>query len=380
MAVCRELDSYARLPQGAARAEGCELILEDGRRVLDLYGGHCVNTLGGGDPGLARVLDEQWRGLSFVTNVMDHPARADFHAAMGALLPDGEWHAFCSNSGAEANENALKIAVAATGRQRVVAFTGAFHGRTAAAHAVSDVAHRVYERSPFDVVRVPFGDAEAATAAIDESVAAVILEPIQSLAGVATATTELLSALREACDRAGAVLIFDEVQTASGRTGEPFATQTFGVVPDVITTAKGVAGGFPVGVTLVVLGLAERLDRGLLGSTFGGGPMALRAAAEVARRIVEPGFLENVRAASDALRAAALKGPVVDVRGAGLLLGLVLEPGLTAARVRDALLVRGILTGTSNDPGVLRLMPPLVLPPAAADQLAAAWTQMEVTA
>jgi acetylornithine/succinyldiaminopimelate/putrescine aminotransferase len=333
-----------------------------------------VNTLGAGDPGIARVLAEQWHSLSFTTNLVDHRPRADFLAAFGRNLPPGEWRVFCSNSGAEANENALKLALdrgADAGRQRVISFRGAFHGRTAAAAAVTD-GKRAFPQAPFEVERLAWGDLEALERKLDERTAAVILEPIQSLAGVVDPPPWFLNALRGACDRCGALLIFDEVQTGNGRLGTPWAAQHFGVVPDVFTTAKGAATGLPIGLTVARAEAVAHVKLGTHGSTFGGGPLVLAVAAEVARRIAEPSFLENVRQASEALRAAALRAPVREVRGAGLLLGLVLEEGRSGNEVRDALLARGVLVGTSNDPRVLRLSPPLVFPPERAAELAAA--------
>jgi len=376
-----ELNAYKRLPLPVVGAEGCELVLADGRRVLDLYGGHCVNTLGAGDARLGETLARQWRELSFATNLLDHAPRRAFLQAFARNLPEGaEWEVFCSNSGAEANENALKIALGATGRSRVVAFRGAFHGRTAAAAAITDGKAPRFPVSPFEVVRLPWSDAEAAWRAIDRGVAAVVLEPLQSLAGVTEPAAGFLEVLREACDASGALLVFDEVQTGNGRTGSFWASQHFGVVPDLFTTAKGAAGGLPIGLTLVRASVARALPAGLLGSTFGGGPLVLAAAAEVARRIAEPGFLENVRACSAALRDAAARGPVERVRGAGLLLGLVLEEGQSATSVRDHLLAHEVLVGTSDDPRVLRLSPPLVLRPEHAGRLAQALEALEVKA
>jgi len=370
-----EIDVYPRLPVPVASARRCELVLADGRRVLDLYGGHCVNTLGAGDRGLERVLSAQWKTLSFATNLLDHEARHAFLRAFAPALPPlagGEtWGVFCTNSGAEANENALKLALDSTGRGAVLAFAGAFHGRTAGAAAVTD-GKKAFPRTPFEVKRVPFGDLAAVRAALDGSVGAVILEPIQSLAGVVDPPAGFLAGLRAACDASGARLVFDEVQTGNGRLGTPWAAQHFGVVPDVFTTAKGAAGGLPIGLTVARSSCLGHVKHGLLGSTFGGGPLVLAAAAEVARRLAAPGFLENVRAASEALRQAALRGPVQAVRGAGLLLGLVLEPGVSASALRDLLLERGVLVGTSNDPRVLRLSPPLTLEPRQAQRLALA--------
>lgn len=379
MANLREIPAYSRLPLPVVAAEGCELILRGGRRVLDLYGAHCVNTLGYGDTALGLALVAQWHELSFVTNALPHAARGAFLEAFGATLPPGEWEVFCSNSGAEANENALQLALAATGRRRVVCFAGAFHGRTAAAAAVSDGPPRGFGGAPFEVVRLPWGDTTALAGAVDGA-AAAILEPVQSLAGVRVPPPGFLAALRSACDRAGALLIFDEVQTGNGRTGQFWAAQHYSVTPDLLTTAKGAAGGLPIGLTVASARLAGRYDLKILGSTFGGGPLVLRAAAEVARRLASPGFLDGVRAAAAALRAAARRGPVAEVRGAGLLLGLVLARGHEAAAVQQALLAQDILVGTSHDPEVLRVTPPLILRPEQAARLAEALESVEVPA
>ncbi len=373
-----ELDVYARLPVRVRSAFGAELVLADGARVLDLYGGHCVNTLGAGDAGIFSELDRQWAELSFATNLFDHDARDRFLEAFGANAPNGAWRVFLSNSGAEANENALKAGFAATGRERVVVFDGAFHGRTPGTAAASDTKNTGFPRAPFDVVRLPFDDPERASQAIDATVALVLLEPIQSLAGVVAASPSFLTALRAACDTHGALLAFDEVQTGNGRLGTPWASQAFGVTPDLFTTAKGAAGGLPIGITVVAEHVALRLPRGLFGSTFGGGPTVLAAATEVARRIAGPGFLDNVHVTSAALRAAATRAPVRVVRGTGLLLGLELE-GWTASAARDRLFARGVLAGTSNDPAVVRLTPPLTLTPADASRLQSALEDLETT-
>lgn len=370
MSVLSELPSYGRLPLDVVAAEGAELILRDGSRVLDLYGGHCVGLFGAGDGGLGAALLRQWRDLSFVTNLIDCPQREAFRKAFEANLPSGSWSYFLSNSGAEANENALKLALSASGRSRVVAFEGAFHGRTSAASAVSDTGNRGFPRAPFDVDFIPFGSVEALDAAVDSTVAAVIVEPIQSLAGVVDPPDGFLAGLRARCDLHGAALIFDEVQTGNGRLGaSTWASQHFGVLPDLFTTAKGIGGGFPLGITVTSESWAARVDPKLFGSTFGGAPMALAAATEVARRIADPATQEHVRAVSRALSEAAAAGPVARVRGSGLLLGLELHEGLTAREARDQLLARGLFVGLSNDPQVLRLSPPLNLPIAAATTL-----------
>lgn len=373
-----EIEAYKRLPLAVVGAKDCELVLADGRRVLDLYGGHCVNTLGAGDPALATRMREQWERLSFVTNLLDHAPRTELLAALEPTMPPGDWRVFCSNSGAEANENALKMTLAATGRDTVIVFDGAFHGRTAAASAASDVKRTGFPSAPFEVRRLPFGALD--TTPLDESVAAVLLEPIQSMAGVSAPPAGFLEAWRRACTDRGALLVFDEVQTGNGRLGTFWASQYYGCVPDLFTTAKGAACGFPIGLTFASEAVAGRFPAGLCGSTFGGGPLALAAATEVARRIAQPGFLESVARTSAALRDAALRGPVAQVRGAGLLLGCVLHEGWTAAGVRDALLEQGVLVATTNDPQVMRLMPPLTLQKAHVERFAVALDSLAVPA
>ena len=368
MAKLEELDVYPRLPIDVVGSEGNELICRDGRRVLDLYGGHCVNSLGGSHPGLGAAIASQWNEVSFLSNLFHHEPRAEFLEAFGALLPAGDWRVFFSNSGAEANENALKMALAASGRPKVVAFEGAFHGRTAAAAAISDVKREAFTRAPFDVIRLPWGDLDAARAAIVDDVAAVVAEPIQSMAGVRMPPPGFLEGLSRLTTDAGAALIFDEVQTGSGRTGEAWAATTLGVTPDILTTAKGAAGGLPIGISVVSAPWAAAVPKGILGSTFGGGPTVLAAATYVARAVADPVFRARVVESGAALVAAARLGPVREVRGAGLLLGLVLDRGLVASEVRDSLLSEGVLVATSNDPEVLRLFPPLTFTPADAQR------------
>lgn len=358
-----EFPAYQRLPLDVAGAQGCEILLRDGSRLLDLYGGHCVNTLGAGDAALGAVIERQWKNLSFATNLLDHEPRRQFMAAFERNLPAGSWQVFCSNSGAEANENALKLALKATGRTRVVAFRGAFHGRTAGAGAVTD--GKQWCAPPFEVARAAWGS----VAEVNELTAAVILEPIQSLAGVVDPPAGFLAALRAACDTHGALLIFDEVQTGNGRLGTPWAAPFYGVIPDIFTTAKGAGGGLPVGLTVARASAISQVPGNALGSTFGGGPLVLAAAAHVSQRIAAPGFLENVRATSAVLARSAGIGPVLRVRGAGLLLGLELRPGVTASALRNALLAHGILAGTCDDPQVLRLCPSLTLTPLQAQRL-----------
>jgi acetylornithine/succinyldiaminopimelate/putrescine aminotransferase len=260
-----------------------------------------------------------------------------------------------------------------TGRPKVVALEQSFHGRTAAAGAVTwgaDKSWYGFPRAPFDVQFVPREDTTALNAAVDSSTAALIIEPVQGLAGAFDFSTEFLHAARDACDRAGALLILDEVQTGIGRLGEPFGAQLHRVRPDLLTTAKGLGGGFPCGALLLPHELARDLKPGSLGTTFGGGPVACAAIKTVLEVIRDEKLLANVREVSAAIRSTCIVGPVVDVQGHGFLLGLKTRP--KAAAVRDALLARDILAGTSADPHVLRLLPPLILTAEHVQRLAAA--------
>jgi acetylornithine/succinyldiaminopimelate/putrescine aminotransferase len=284
---------------------------------------------------------------------------------------------FFVNSGAEANENALRLAFKVTGRTKVVAMEHSFHGRTAAAAAVTYGAAKTwygFPRAPFDVQFVPRNDAAALAAAVDSSTAAVIIEPVQGLAGAFDFAPEFLHAIRAACDRAGALLIIDEVQTGMGRLGAPFGAQLYGVRPDFLTVAKGLGGGFPCGALLLPHAIARELKAGALGTTFGGGPVACAAIKTVIDVINRDDLCANVRTVSDAIRASCRVGPVESIQGRGFLLGLKTRP--KAAAVRDALLERDILVGTSADPHMLRLLPALILSTEHVQRLAAALEEL----
>jgi acetylornithine/succinyldiaminopimelate/putrescine aminotransferase len=353
---------YTMLPFAPVKGTGVWLEDAQGRRVLDLYGGHAVAALGYGHPRLSDTIARAARDLVFQTNALPVRVRDEAADALAAFAPPGVGRVFFVNSGAEANENALRVALKVTGRPKVVALEQSFHGRTAAAAAVTWGAEKSwygFPRTPFDVQFVPREDTVALNASVDSSTAAVIIEPVQGLAGAFDFSTEFLHAARDACDRTGALLIMDEVQTGIGRLGEPFGAQLHRVRPDLLTTAKGLGGGFPCGALLLPDEIARDLKPGSLGTTFGGGPVACAAIKTVLEVIRDDKLLANVRDVSAAVRATCIVGPVVGVQGRGFLLGLRTKPKATA--VRDALLARDILTGTSADPHVLRLLPPLIL-------------------
>lgn len=364
---------YPMLPFTPVRGVGVYLENAAGRRVLDLYGGHAVAALGYGHRELSDAIARASRDLVFQTNALPLAIRDQAAEALAAFGPEGLGRVFFVNSGAEANENALRLAFRVTGRTKVVAMEHSFHGRTAAAAAVTWGAAKSwygFPRTPFDVTFVPRNDVAALEAAVDASTAAVIIEPVQGLAGAFDFAPEFMRAIRAACDRAGALFIIDEVQTGMGRLGAPFGAQLYGVRPDLLTVAKGLGGGFPCGAVLMPHAIASTLKAGALGTTFGGGPVACAAIKTVIEVIERDRLCANVRHVSAAIRATCQVGPVESIQGRGFLLGLKTRP--KAASVRDALLARDILVGTSADPHMLRLLPPLILGLDHVRQLAAA--------
>jgi acetylornithine/succinyldiaminopimelate/putrescine aminotransferase len=294
-------------------------------------------------------------------------------AFAGGRLP----RVFFVNSGAEANENALKIACRLTGRSKVVALEQGFHGRTAAAAAVTWGSQGWYgfPRQPFDVEFIPRDDAAAAARAIDASTAAVIFEPVQGVGGAYDLAPDFVAALAAAARKAGALLIADEVQSGVGRSGAPFAVDLYGLVPDMLTTAKALGGGFPCSALLLSEDLAGQLKSGELGTTFGGGPIACALVSTVLRVIGRDGLLASVRTLSAELRQRAVTGPVESVQGQGFLLGLRCRR--PAKDVQAELLARDILVGTSSDPKVVRLLPPLTLAREHVDALVAALADLD---
>ncbi len=364
---------YPMLPFEPLRGEGVFLFDEAGRRVLDFYGGHAVASLGYAHPKLTAAIAAQAQQLHFQSNVVPMKIRDEAAEAVAAFAPEGLSRVFFVNSGAEANENALKLALALTGRPKVVALENSFHGRTAAAAAVTWGARKSwygFPTTPMEVQFVPRGDVAALQAAVDQRTAAVIAEPVQGQAGAYEVGRDFLQAAREACDRAGALLILDEVQTGVGRLGANFGATLYEVTPDILTVAKALAAGFPCGATIMTQAIAAELGPGQLGTTFGGGPLASAAIKATLEAMIEDDLVANARAMSALIRERCVKGPVTAIQGEGLLLGL--RTGPRAAAVRDALLARDILTGTSADPHIVRLLPPLILQPEHIDLLATA--------
>ncbi|MBA2732602.1 MAG: aminotransferase class III-fold pyridoxal phosphate-dependent enzyme [Acidobacteria bacterium] len=360
-----QLATYKKMPLVAARGQGVWLYASDGERYLDLYGGHAVAGTGHCHPRVVAAIQEQAETLLFYSNLIYSEVRARAAERLVSLAPQPISKAFFCNSGTEANENAMRMARMATRREKIITFTGSFHGRTADAISATGLGKYRELGRP----NVPghlfaeFGDIEAVERIADEEVAAIMLEPIQSMVGVRMAGAEFYLSLRELCDARGIMLIYDEVQTGVGRTGEWFfaGSEAGGVVvPDIITLAKALGSGVPVGACLVTESIAAHIKENDLGTTFGGGMLAMAAVNATLEAIEADGMLENVKATERYLRECMKEIPqVAGVRGLGFLLGLEFKE--KAAPIHQALLERHIITGTSSDANVLRLLPPLTL-------------------
>jgi acetylornithine/succinyldiaminopimelate/putrescine aminotransferase len=365
------LKTFKRFPLEIERAEGVHVFDVEGRKYLDFYAGHAVASTGHCHPRVVRAIQDQAAKLIFYSNVAGLRLRDEAAALLVSTAPEGYPQVLFANSGAEANENALKMARRHTGRAGVVAMTGGFHGRTAGAVSVTGV--EKYRKASVPLVPgvtfIPFGDLGAADAAVTSETAAVILEPVQSMAGVKTASPEYFQGLRSICDRKGTLLIYDEVQTGIGRTGTMFFAGRHGVRPDLITLAKGIARGVPLSAVLPRDFIAAKVAYGDYGATFGAGPIAMAAMKATLDVILEEKLLENVvRTSEIAIRRLASVPGVQEVRGLGFLLGLKI--GGDAAKVQAELLRQGVIVGTADEPGVLRLLPPLTLKPDHVEALA----------
>ncbi len=345
------------------RGEGVHLWDAEGRRYLDLLSGLAVNALGHAHPTVLSAITGQIATLGHVSNFFATPAQVALAGRLAAISGADDAKVFFTNSGTEANEAGFKI-TRATHRTKIISTEGAFHGRSLGALALT---HNPKYREPFaplpgDVVFVPYGDADALAAAIDEQTAAVVLEPIQGENGVVVPPAGYLAAARQLCDAHGALLWLDEVQTGMGRTGTWLASQADGVVGDVITLAKGLGNGFPIGACVATGRAASLLGPGSHGSTFGGNPVAAIAGLAVIAVIERDGLLDHATAMGEHLvtAIAALDHPLLNgVRGRGLLRGITLSAPVAPA-ISDAALDAGFVINAPR-PDVLRLAPPLIV-------------------
>ena len=353
---------FAQYPLEVVSADGVWLKNKIGERILDMYGGHAVASLGYNHPGWNAALIKQAHECNFQTNAIPMAVRVRAAERLVRFSKLDFTSVFFVNSGAEANENAMKLAFRMTGRSHIAAIEGSFHGRTAAAGAVTwGAAQKWYSfpRAPFDVSFIPRSDIDAIKQHVTDKTAAVIVEPVQGLAGAVDLGAPYLQALRRRCDEVGALLIFDEVQCGVGRTGHPFAANLYGVMPDMITTAKALGNGFPCAALLTNAKVSATLKLDLLGTTFGGGPMACAVMEAVIEAIESENLLERVQRVGAYIRATCIVGPVTGHQGAGFLTGL--RTTRPAKEIQKELLECGILVGTASDPNILRLLPAFIL-------------------
>lgn len=358
--------TYDPFPFVMTKGEGVWVYDESGQKYLDLYGGHAVALLGHCPRELIEAINQQASKLYFYSTLANIPIR---EAAAKSLIDytrvenmQGDFSkVFFCNSGAEANENALKLALQKTGRKNLVAFKGGWHGRSLLCMSVTDDPkwHASMECWAGDVLWSEINNVETLNT-ITTDTAAVIIEPIQSIGGVRVAEDSFLQALRERCDKVGAWLIFDEIQTGLGRTGTPFISGFCGISPDIMTLAKGLASGFPIGAVVMQKEVADTIGGSDMGSTFGGGPMAMAALNKTIEILKSKRLAEHARDIGDYLRSKIQGLSIIDeIRGSGCLIGL--KANIPAKVLQGKLLEKKILTGTSGDPNILRLLPSVII-------------------
>lgn len=352
-------DVYPLLEITPLRAQGSWLWDDRGEKYLDLYGGHAVISIGHSHPHFIKRLEQQLHQISFYSNSVQNPLQQQLAEKLGSLSGYPEYQLFLCNSGAEANENALKLASFVTGRKKVIAFQKAFHGRTSGAVAATDNPKIVSEfNKGHEVEFVPLNDAPAFLNALDASVAAVIIEGIQGVGGIHVPDPEFLKMLAARCRINGTLLILDEIQSGYGRTGKFFSHQFAGIKPDLITVAKGMGNGFPVGGVFIHPEIKPW--HGMLGTTFGGNHLACTASLAVLEVMERESLMDNASRAGDYLIGKLSSVPGIEaVRGMGLMIGFDLPAELSP--VRHMLLNRyRIVTGEAK-PNTIRLLPSLAL-------------------
>jgi len=361
-----QLKTYSKFPISVERGEGVYVVDSEGKRYLDFYAGHAVALTGHCHPKVVAAIQAQASKLIFYSNIVYNSERALTSKILISLLPEAFTEVFFCNSGSEANETALKMARKFTGRSHIISMHEGFHGRTFGSLSVTGFdKYKIFPPHLPEISFAKFGELESLEACFKAKagqVAAVILEPIQSMAGVKIAAPSYFEGMRKLCDQHGALLIFDEVQTGFGRTGQNFFAQTVGVNPDLISTAKSIASGVPMGALFVQKHIASQVKLGEQGSTFGGSPLACAASRATAGVIVEEKLCARAKDLGtyliDNIKQAALPA-VKEVRGVGLLIGIEFEK--PAKELIGKLLQRGVIIGSSEKAETLRLIPPLVI-------------------
>lgn len=358
-----QLATYKKMPLAVERGKGSWVWTSDGEKYLDLYGGHAVCGTGHSHPHVVKAIKEQAERVLFYSNLVYSDIRGRVAAKLVSVAPSDLTKAFFCNSGTEANENAMRMARMATGRQKIVSFSGGFHGRTADSISATFLGkyRSIGEPNVPHHVEAEFGSIDSIEQVIDAETAGVIIEPIQSMSGMREASPEFFVELRKVCDDNGVVLIFDEVQTGVGRVGEWFfAGSEFAnwVTPDVVTLAKSLGSGVPVGACLVNEKVSSSIKENDLGTTFGGGMLAMAAVLGTLEAIESDGMIANAAAVEAQLRTGLEGVPgVVAVHGKGCLIGIEFDK--PSGPIFASLLDRRIIAGTSSNRNVLRLLPPL---------------------
>jgi acetylornithine/succinyldiaminopimelate/putrescine aminotransferase len=358
-----QIATYKKMGIAVERGSGSWVWTSEGEKYLDLYGGHAVCATGHSHPHVVEAIKKQAAKVLFYSNLVYSEIRGRAAEKLVSVAPQSLRKVFFCNSGTEANENAMRMARMATGREKIVTFTGGFHGRTADAISATFLG-RYREIGKPNVpghVQAEFGDIESVRSVVDRDTAAIMLEPIQSMAGVREAPADFFVELRQLCDDRGIVLIFDEVQTGIGRTGRWFfadSENAGGVVPDIISLAKSLGSGIPVGACLVSDNVAAHIKENDLGTTFGGGMLAMAATLATLEAIENDNMIANAARVEQQLRdSLAGRAGIVAIHGRGCLMGI--EFDRAAASLHKSLLEKKIITGTSSNPNVLRLLPPL---------------------
>ncbi|HSY77121.1 MAG TPA: aspartate aminotransferase family protein [Bacteroidia bacterium] len=351
-------DVYPLFDIEPVKARGSWIWDKEGKKYLDFYGGHAVISIGHSHYHYVERLEEQLEKIAFYSNSVKINQQEELAHKLGELSGYTDYALFLCNSGAEANENALKLASFHNGRKKIIAFEKSFHGRTSlAVAATNDTSIQAPVNSEHEIIFLPLNDEEAFSKAIDKDVCAVIIEGIQGVAGIKTPSTEFLKLLRKKCDETGAILILDEVQSGYGRSGKFFAHQFANIKPDIITIAKGMGNGFPVAGALISPKIKAK--HGMLGTTFGGNYLACVAAIAVLDVIKEENLLENSAEIGNYLieKLKAIEG-VKEVRGTGLMIGVELY--FNSAQVRNDLVFKHqTFTGSASNKNTIRLLPPL---------------------
>lgn len=355
----KPFDVYPLFDVTPVRAEGSWLWDVNGVKYLDLYGGHAVISIGHSHPRYIKALQDQISQIGFYSNSVQNPVQEQFTEKLGSVSGYNDYQLFLCNSGSEAIENALKLASFVTGKKRIIAFRKAFHGRTSGAIAATDIPNII---APFnanhDIVFVPLNDEAAFLEALNDQVAGVLIEGIQGLGGIHAPDHSFLQLLEEACKRNGSLLILDEIQSGYGRTGKFFAHQHAGITPHLITTAKGMGNGFPMGGVLIHPNIKPW--SGMLGTTFGGNYLASVAGIAVLEVLQEEKLIENANLLGSYLlnELRAFK-TLEDVRGCGLMIGIDLPEEKKSVR-KDLLYKHKIFTGEAK-PNTIRLLPSLAV-------------------